>query len=519
VIEYIDNMEWYLSDIDKKGLSRVWDSILNDAVSNPSEYVDITDRFGLLYEIGLAHVDKNAKKSAGKYFTPDDVALIMSQWLEDLPGDNICDVGCGVGNLILAYLKYVGEERALNLIKDGHIWLYDNDPVAIKICKFTIAIKYGVQYLDSINCVKGDFLNKKVNLPESARVISNPPYGKTGLLKSWNVTENIDCSRELYAAFAEKIFEQSVSSVLITPYSFIGGNKFYSLRKVMNKLKGFIVCFDNVPGNIFNGRKQGIFNSNMTNSVRAAITVSTLPDDKSECGYVVSPMIRFKTSERSELLDCDVLKGFLGNNRQTVNDVDTSFVKCFKELESVYYSWKSLSDKILSDYVDALSENVVYMPNTCRYFSVGAKRKLQRSGMHEICVSEEFYNIIYCWINSSFVYWHWRLFDGGINYPQSLLLSMPVFFDKLTEQHISELDRIASEMQRSEVKYLSYKMNAKAAQETVKFPVIYRNQIDDVFLDALGSHFSHEIFDRVHANHIFSDDSDGYNSNVEAEVV
>lgn len=54
--------------------------------------------------------------------------------------------------------------------------------------------------------------------------------------------------------FMEKIIQQSVSSVIITPYSFIGGTKYYALRKTMNHYHGFIVVFDNVPGNIFKGK-------------------------------------------------------------------------------------------------------------------------------------------------------------------------------------------------------------------------------------------------------------------------
>ena len=41
----------------------------------------------------------------------------------------------------------------------------------------------------------------------------------------------------------------------------------------MNQYNGEIYSFDNVPGNIFCGRKHGIFNTNTSNSVRAAITV------------------------------------------------------------------------------------------------------------------------------------------------------------------------------------------------------------------------------------------------------
>ena len=63
---------------------------------------------------------------------------------------------------------------------------------------------------------------------------------------------------------------------------------------------GFIVSFDNVPGNIFCGRKHGIFNTNTANSVRASITV--LKKDDALKGFKVSPLIRFKNEEREKLL-------------------------------------------------------------------------------------------------------------------------------------------------------------------------------------------------------------------------
>jgi type I restriction-modification system DNA methylase subunit len=55
--------------------------------------------------MGLAEENKIEKKNAGKYYTPDDVAIIMAQYLLELPGDNICDLCCGTGNLIFAVLN------------------------------------------------------------------------------------------------------------------------------------------------------------------------------------------------------------------------------------------------------------------------------------------------------------------------------------------------------------------------------------------------------------------------------
>ena len=35
----------------------------------------------------------------------------MSKWFQNLEGENICDVGCGTGNLILTYLEMIGKEK------------------------------------------------------------------------------------------------------------------------------------------------------------------------------------------------------------------------------------------------------------------------------------------------------------------------------------------------------------------------------------------------------------------------
>ena len=99
---------------------------------------------------------------------------------------NICDVGCGVGNLILAYLDIIGAEDAIKLINDGKIYLYDIDEVALKISKYSIAIKYGKEYLKKIHIKNCDFLNKKIRLPKNSKVISNPPYYKiTEFNENW----------------------------------------------------------------------------------------------------------------------------------------------------------------------------------------------------------------------------------------------------------------------------------------------------------------------------------------------
>lgn len=498
-------IDTYLSNIDKKGLEKTWSKILKDSLNGSSNY-DVND-FGELYEIGLEHTNKISKKEMGKYYTPEDVANILSNWLLPLAGKNICDVGCGTGNLILNYLDKLEPEKRLSLINNKNIYLYDMDPLALKICKYSIAIKYGSSLLNKINTVKGDFLDKKIKLPKNSKVISNPPYYKiTEIKSSWKISDVIKDSKEYYSSFMEKIISQSESSVIITPYSFIGSNKFYSLREHMNKYNGFIVSFDNVPGNIFNGRKHGIFNSNSTNSVRAAITVTENRKDK--LGYRVSPLIRFKTEERKKLLNNNVLYKLIDKEYQLVSDSNKAYHKCFIELGKVYKSWIQKSNKTLEDYLSNKNNNgrLLCIPTTCRYFTVGSSVDLSRDGKRIFYLkNNEDFDLVYAFINSSFVYWWWRLIDGGINCSISLIYSIPVFFESLSDKDKIEIHNIVNEMINKEKNFFVYKMNAGKKQESIKFPREYRDKINNIFLKALSIDDNYSIFNIIHSSSIFGE--------------
>ena len=506
-----DLVSKYLSQIKKDGLSKTWDNILINSLYGSKEYN--VENFGELYEIGLEYTNKISKKEMGKYYTPEDVASLLSNWLLPLDGINICDVGCGTGNLILNYLSKLKNYDAKKLIGGGHVYLYDIDSLALKICKYSIAIKYGADLLDKINDIKCDFLNKKIKLPNNSKVISNPPYYKITEMKStWKLTDVIKNSKELYSSFMEKIITQSVSSVIITPYSFIGCDKFYSLRRLMNDYNGFIVSFDNVPGNIFNGRKHGVFNSNSTNSVRAAITVTENKTDKK--GYRISPLIRFKTDERNMLLNNELLEQLINDEYQLVNVKRKAYHKCFIELSSIYNAWMNKAENTLSEFITNKDNGnkCICVPTTCRYFTVGSSFELKRDGKRMFYLKDnKYYDYIYTLLNSSFAYWWWRLIDGGINCSMSLIGSIPSIYNLLNENNKKELSTIAKDMQKHEKEYLVYKRNAKKMQESIKFPKEYRDKINKVFLNALGVDDKPQVFDIIHSSAIFKQNEEGLN--------
>ena len=489
----------YVVDVVRLGLDATWQRICKYVLQfGETDFLQI-DNFGELYEEGLALNDKSQKKSSGQYFTPKDVARIMSHWFDKVSGDAVCDVACGTGNLILAYFESIGRERTQKILGSGKLHLYDNDKTALTICVTSILLRYGTQFFHKINVHCADFLSHDTKLPPASKVISNPPYAAiSNIPQTWEQTKTICETKELYAAFMEKIMRQSTGAVIITPYSFIGGNKFFPLRIEMNRHNGFVVSFDNVPGTIFSGRKHGIFNSNMGNSVRAAITVVENQPDKK--GFRFSPLIRFKATEREKLLMCKKLETFIGDTYQLVDNQCTMFAKCDKRLEPIFDTWKAKSTHKLGFYTSSIGRYCLSMPNTCRYFTVAANETLERKGQITLRFDDEnVFNYVYCMINSSFAYWHWRLYDGGITYSLGLLRQMPLFFDLLNDDDKQFFRTTAQEMIAKSKEYIVTKNNI-GVQENIKYPRKYRDKINSRMLQILGLDSSAEIFDIVHSN-------------------
>jgi len=497
-------LEDYIEDVENLGLEKTWDYICQYAIDSKGYLPDFLNirNFGELYEIGLAIEDKILKKKSGQYYTPDDVALVMSKWLYKCEGTAVCDVACGTGKLILTYLELIGYEKARELISSGNLYLYDFDNVALKICKTTISIIYGLDIAYSIHDIFCDFLDNSLVLPDDCKVISNPPYAKVDEIQSyWNHTDVVLETKEYYSSFMEKIFSQSRSAVIITPFSFISGSKFYSLRRKMSLLgNGFIVSFDNVPGNIFNGRKHGIFNTNTANSVRAAITLFNSGGLKK--GYKISPLIRFKNEERNVLLNCETLEKMLPDVLQVVDENNQQFEKVSKELIEIFYNWRAKSKYKIKDFLSKKETNLLIdMPNTCRYFTTASCRKLSRTGSITMYFTDkDVYNFIYCIINSSFTYWWWRVYDGGITYPVSLLNNMPLPYNLLSLEDKEFFNEMFNKLQIEEENYIVKKVNAGIAQENIKFPEEYRKSINKRILKILGFDVDESLFDQVHAN-------------------
>ena len=473
----------YHSLINEKGLKGAWEKILTDIF--PNEFF-APDRLGGLYEDGLAYENKIEKKAMGKYYTPIDVAEVMAQYLLELPGENICDLCCGTGNLILAVLNTMGQEQATQMLENGNIYLYDIDITAMQICKAILTYQYGT-CAEHINIIDGDCLSTDIHFPPNSKIISNPPYGRQESLAQLNYT-CAKTTKELYVAFMEKMLKEKVPGVIITPHSFLGGNTFKTLRTELNDCGGRIFAFDNVPANIFKGKKFGIFNSNEANSTRAAITIIE-PDKK---GFQVAPFIRFKSEDRTTVLTHSFLNELLPSTVQC--NKDDILYRIEKGTEEVVANWISQKKTLNSLLSSTPTEYKMDVPNTCRYFTTGASRTLSRSGKMTLYFKDEqsFY-LGYAFINSSLCYYWHRMCNGGVTYPVTLLKAMPIF-GTVTDNLKTFCDKMISE----EEQYIVLKKNAGAYQENIKFPMDYHKVLNGLLLQQIN--VAPGTLLRVHAN-------------------
>lgn len=488
------DLDKYEEQVLNHGLNKVWDFLIEFLKDKGIEafsktVVDFYD-IGRLYEIGLAVENKYSKKEAGKYYTPRDVSKLMADLLiENEKLNCIADVGCGCGNLIIEVLSKI-KERSLDEFKalENKIYLFDLDKTAIKICKARIETLFGVNS-NLINDVCGDFLSKSVKTPKDCYIISNPPYSQIKDIKgNWEYKTAIGESKDLYVGFIEKMIRLSKKAVIVSPQSYIVGSKFEKLRSILYKEGcGEIYSFDNVPGTLFNGRKQGVFNTNTANGVRASILTFNKSEKK---GYRLTHLIRFRTDEREKVIDINYVKNQLGLKVQDLSRP----LKCFKELETFVEKiegGQSILSLIEENPIKQNSSYCLHVNSSARYFIVGSARSLTRNGNLDLYAKDEnsFY-YLYALLNSSYAYLWWRMLDGGILVPKSLLLSIPLPSKECLTPDVIDY---CKKLMKDENKYLVYKKNAGIMQESVKFPEKCRNKLNEMMFGKIP-------FELIHSN-------------------
>jgi hypothetical protein len=286
-------------------------------------------------------------------------------------------------------------------------------------------------------------------IPKHDFVIVNPPYLATKSDSRFETSK----AGDLYAYFLENIIKSSRGFISITPQSFTNAQKFNSLRKLLlsNYQNLKIFTFDNVPANIFKGIKFGSTNSNQANSIRAAIIIALPGKGKQQ----ITSLLRWRTSERKYLFKH--IEKFLSD----ISLREDFFPKVSKEFKPIYEELLE-APTLETIYSPMRTKFPLYVPSAPRYFIPALKKPAKRASQKTVYFpDEESRDYAYMAINSSLMYWWWRVRDGGMTLSLETLLTLPLPKFKLNK-------KIVDALLESEKTNKVYKQNAGAPQENVK---------------------------------------------------
>ena len=475
------------TQISNHGLKKTWANLLNTRISHAdpkfhyvldSEFfsgsktldVDLLadlsiGEIGVLYEFCVAYVDPGSRKDNGQFFTPDDVSQFMAREADSFKKGVWLDPCSGIGNLSWHLVERQTDQE--EFLRSGLI-LSDKDPLALEIARVLFTLSFQDKRKNLYHEIKArfvhfDFLsvadkgeNSLFNegtlekIPAHDFVMVNPPY--LGLGKEDPRFETSK-AKDLYAYFLENIIKTSRGFISVTPQSFTNASKFGSIRKMLtSKFPSIkVYAFDNIPGNIFFGVKFGSQNSNSANSMRAAITVAKEGKRKFE----ITSLLRWKTAERQELFK---------NIDKFLAQVDTSF-DFFPKVNSVHVNLfnEVVSLPRLEEYVSKKPTSFpLYVPSSPRYFISALKKSVDRSSMKILYfIDDKSRDRAYLLLNSSFMYWWWRVRDGGMTLSLETINSVPV-----PEFRVSQ--KLVSELEQSENTNIVFKKNAGDNHEKVK---------------------------------------------------
>jgi hypothetical protein len=171
----------------------------------------------------------------------------------------------------------------------------------------------------------------------------------------------------------------------------------------------------------------------------------------------ITSLLRWRSTERKFLFK---------NIEEFLSDVvltEQFFPKVSSDYKDLYNKISSRST-LKELCVSKRTKFALHVPSAPRYFIPALKKPVKRASQKVLYfATEEDRNYAYMAINSSLLYWWWRVRDGGMTLSLETLTSLP-----LPEFKINK--KIVLDLENSEKTSKVYKQNAGAAQENVKHP-------------------------------------------------
>ena len=370
----------------------------------------------------------------------------------------------------------------------NNIYFIDKDELAIFIARTLLTLEFQDKK-DNLfvrlekKFILADFLETE-NLPSYDYAILNPPYVSTNK----DIRFDTYKAQNTYAYFVEKIMKTTKGFISITPQSFTNSPAYEEFRGLLldkfNKL--FIYLFDNVPANVFKGIKFGSKNTNKANSTRAGIIVA-MKTKSGEKEHYITPLLRWRATEREKLFnDLDLFTAKIELSKAIFPKIDKDLVGLYQKVVSLP---KKLEDITQTDD----TKYSLQIPSTPRYFISALKKPVERTSFRTLNFNnQEDFNLAYLILNSSYMYWWWRVNDGGMTISEKTLLSLPI------PEKININASFIKALETSETENKVFKMNAGKLNGNVKHNFELIKKLNNLMFPQFAENLM-----RVHRNSIF----------------
>lgn len=160
--------------------------IVNHFGSLPLDHAHVADDlFGNAYEYLIRNFASKAGKSSGEFYTPKEVAYLMSEIVEPQPGHHICDWAAGSAGLLLQCRNYVERHYGKKDCDRLFFYMQESNPSTANIARINMFL-HGVrsfQQAPAIDSLRTPYFREGQTrrLRQFDRIVMNPPFS----LESW----------------------------------------------------------------------------------------------------------------------------------------------------------------------------------------------------------------------------------------------------------------------------------------------------------------------------------------------
>ena len=161
-------------------------AIINHFGSLPLDRASVhDDLFGNAYEYLIRNFASKAGKSSGEFYTPKEVAFLMSEIIEPQPNHHICDWAAGSAGLLLQCRNYVERHFGRQPAERLFFYMQESNPSTANIARINMFL-HGVRSFQQAppgDSLRAPFFREgqTKRLRQFDRIVMNPPFS----LKDW----------------------------------------------------------------------------------------------------------------------------------------------------------------------------------------------------------------------------------------------------------------------------------------------------------------------------------------------